>query len=216
MNVAIVHTELRNLAARRHQLSPRSRRILRRLALVLLLALPCIAMAAPPDWAPASGWRRQHDASYPGYSGRQWSDDYGVRSGSCNRAELGAVLGAMAGGAVGAQVGKGDRQPVAIALGTVIGAVVGADIGRRLDSTDRACVGHALELAAAGDSVSWLNPNTQVSFQLTPLESRRPLPGCRKFRLIAHGAFGLAEGRTVACADTQGVWNLAPERQAAR
>lgn len=202
MNVAIVHSELRNLVARRHQLSPRSRRILRRVALVLLLTLPCLAMAAPPE--------------YPGYSGRRWGSDYGVRSGSCNRAALGAVLAGGAEGRSGSPADRDDRLPAAIALGPVIGAVIGADLGRWVDSTDRACVGHSLELVQVGESVFWVNPNTQVSFRLTPLESRRPLPGCRKFRLMAHGTFGLAEGRTVACPDAQGVWDLAPERQAAR
>lgn len=216
MNVAIVHSELLNIVARRHNLSPRTRRILRRIGLVLMLTLPCLALAAPPAWAPAHGWRKQHDEDYAGYSGRHWDADYGVRSGSCNRAELGAVLGAAAGGAIGAQASSSEHRAAAIAVGAVIGAVVGADIGRRLDNTDRACVGHALELAAAGDKVSWVNPNTQVTFQLTPLGSERYENGCRKFRLIAHGAFGLAEGRTVACPDARGVWNLAPQQQAAR
>ena len=214
MNVATVQTELLNLASQYRSLSPRTQRILRRVGLVLLLTLPCIAMADPPDWAPAHGWRQKHDAHYEGYSGRDWDDDYGVRSGSCNRSEIGAVIGAVAGGAIGSQVGKGDHRPAAIAVGTVIGAVIGADVGRRMDQTDRACVGHALELADSGEVVSWMNPNTQVTYQLTPLGNERYENGCRRFRLIAHGGFGLAEGRTVACPDAQGVWSLAPDRQA--
>lgn len=216
MNVAIVHTGLMNLVQQRWSPSPRTQRVLRRVGLVLLLTLPCLALADPPSWAPAHGWRKKHDPYYEGYSGRQWDHDYGVRSGSCNRAEIGAVIGAVAGGAIGSQVGKGDDRPAAIAVGAVIGAVIGADIGRRMDKTDRACVGHALELASAGNDVSWVNPNTQVTYQLTPLGNERYENGCRKFRLIAHGTFGLAEGRTVACPDAQGVWDLAPEKRAAR
>lgn len=216
MNVAVVPEELMNLVHQHWRLKPRTQRILRRLGLVLLLTLPCIALAAPPSWAPAHGWRKKHDPEYRGYSGRQWDDDYGVRSGSCNRAEIGAVIGAVTGGVIGSQVVRGDGRPAAIAVGAVIGAVVGADIGRRMDKTDRACVGHALELAPAGSSVSWVNPNTQVTYQLTPLGNERYDNGCRSFRLIAHGAFGLGEGRTVACPDSQGVWNLAPEKRAAR
>jgi surface antigen len=214
MNVAIVHTELLNLVSQRTSLSPRARRLLRRFGLVLLLTLPCIALADPPDWAPAHGWRKKNDPYYEGYSGRQWGDDYGVRSGSCNRAEIGAVAGAVAGGAIGSQVGKGDSRAAAIVVGAVIGATIGAEIGQRMDRTDRSCVGHALELAAPGENVSWTNPNTQVTFQLTPLGSERRENGCRKFRLIAHGTFGLSEGRTVACPDAQGVWSLAPVQQA--
>ena len=216
MNVAIVQTELMNLMSQRKSLSPRTQRVLRRIGLVLLLTLPCLAIAAPPAWAPAHGWRQKHDPQYAGYSGREWDHDYGVQSGSCNRAEIGAVLGAVTGGAIGSQVGKGDGRTAAIAVGAVIGAVIGADIGRRMDTTDRACVGHSLELAGPGDNVSWVNPNTQVTYQLTPLGNERYENGCRKFRLIAHGNFGLAEGRTVACPDANGVWNLAPEKQASR
>ena len=40
--------------------------------------------------------------------------------------------------------------------------------------------------------------------------------GCRKFRLTAHGAFGLSEGRTVACPAEDGVWDLAPEIRLSR
>jgi len=42
-------------------LEPRTRRVLARILLVLLIALPCIALAAPPAWAPAHGWRRKND-----------------------------------------------------------------------------------------------------------------------------------------------------------
>jgi surface antigen len=215
VNVAMVQTELLNLVGASWSLSPRSRRLLRRFALVLLLTLPCIALAAPPDWAPAHG-RRKHDASYEGYSGRQWNDDYGVRAGSCNRTELGAVLGAAAGGAVGSQVAKGDDRAAAIVVGAVIGAAIGSEIGHRMDRTDRACVGQSLELASVGESVSWTNPDTQVTYQFTPLAEERREDACRKFRLIAHGSFGLSEGRTVACPGSQGVWSLAPELQLRR
>jgi surface antigen len=216
LNVAIVQTELLNLVGGTWSLSPRSRRLLRRFGLVLLLTLPCIALAAPPGWAPAHGWRRQHEASYEGFSGRQWSDDYGVRAGSCNRTQIGAVLGAATGAAAGSQVGKGDDRAAAIVVGAVIGAAIGAEIGHRMDQTDRACVGHSLELASVGESVSWTNPGTQVTYQLTPLDYEQPLDGCRRFRLIAHGNFGLSEGRTVACPDSQGVWSLAPGLQVRR
>lgn len=217
MSVAIVPTELLSLVTQRWSASsPRTQRVVRRIGLVLLLTLPCLALADPPSWAPAHGWRKKHDPYYEGYSGREWTDDYGVRSGSCNRSQIGAVLGAVAGGAVGSQVGKGDGRTAAIAVGAVIGAVIGSDIGRRMDKADRACVGHALELASSGSSVSWQNPNTQVTYQLTPLGNERYANGCRKFRLLAHGTFGLAEGRTVACPDAQGVWNLAPEKRASR
>jgi surface antigen len=202
-------------------LTPRARRILNRALLVLLIALPCIALATPPDWAPAHGWRKKHDPYYAGYSGRDWDSDYGVRSGSCDRSQVGqvvgGVVGGVAGGAIGAEVAKGSSQRnVAIVVGTVIGAAIGSEIGRRMDQADRSCVGHALELGEPGRSVKWTNPDTRVSYQLTPLDAEPRDDGCRRFRLTAHGAFGLSEGRTVACPDASGVWTLAPGPRADR
>jgi surface antigen len=195
----------------RANLPPRTRRILARVALALLIALPCIALATPSDGAPAHGGRRKNDGAYPGFSGRHWSDDYGIRSGRCNRAAVGAALGAAAGGTTTADAGKGGLPAVAVAVGAVIGAAVGAGTGRRLDRTDRSCVGHALELAAPGQGVSWTNLNTGVSFRLTPSGTPERPQGCRKFTLVATGSFGLSEGRTVACPGTDGTWDLAPE-----
>jgi surface antigen len=189
------------------------RRVLARTVLVLLIALPCLALATPPSWAPAHGWRKKNDPAYAGYSGRSWNDDYGVRSGRCDRTEVGAVLGGVAGGVIGAEAGKGDQRTVAIVVGTVIGAAIGAEIGRRLDKADRSCVGHALELAGPGQTVAWTNPDTGVSYKLTPADKNEGANGCRKFRLVATGSFGLSEGRTVACPAPDGTWSLSPEAQ---
>lgn len=200
----------------RHRAIRPGRRLLARAIVATSLALPCIALAAPPSWAPAHGWRKKNDPTYAGYSGRQWDNDYGVRSGHCDRAGIGAVLGGVAGAAIGSEVGKGDHRAVAVVVGTVIGAAIGSEIGRRMDKTDRYCVGHSLELANAGQTVSWSNPNTRVSYQLTPLDKGVSDEGCRKFRLVATGGFGLSEGRTTACAGMDGTWNLAPEARMTR
>lgn len=181
-----------------------------------LLALPAATPADPPDWAPAHGWRRQHDQGYAGYSGHAWPRDYGVQSGRCDRAEIGAVLGGLAGAAVAAGVSGDDGRAVAIAVGTVIGAAIGADIGGRMDKADRACTGHALELAASGKSVTWVNGRSGITYQLTPLDTRPSKDGCRRFRLVATGSFGLSEGRATACPGDAGVWHLAPEMTMSR
>jgi surface antigen len=193
----------------------------RRAGIALVLAAPCLVLATPPAWAPAHGSRKKSDHTYAGYSGREWDYDYGVRSGSCDRGRIGQVLGSVvggaAGGAIGAEVAKGtDHRDVAIVVGTVVGAAIGAEVGRRMDKTDRSCAGHSLELADYGQSVKWTNPNTRVTYQLTPLDNERGEDGCRRFRLIAHGSFGLSEGRTVACTDGQGTWQLADDRYSRR
>jgi surface antigen len=192
------------------------RRILHSALVLLGLALPCIALAAPPSWAPAHGWRKKNDPTYAGYSGRSWNDDFGVQSGRCNREDVGAVLGGIAGGAVGAQAGQDGGRAVAIVVGTVIGAAIGAEIGRRMDKTDRSCVGHSLELAGQGQRVTWVNSASGVTYQLTPIDQAQASDGCRKFLLVATGAFGLSEGRTTACPGTDGVWDLPPEAKMTR
>lgn len=199
-----------------------ARSFLLRSAAVTLLALPCIALATPPSWAPAHGWRKKHDPHYAGYSGRQWPQDYGVLQGRCDRDEIGAVLGGLAGaalgGALGGEVAGTASRGVAIAVGTVIGAAIGSQVGRHMDRSDRACVGHALELAGPEQTISWSNARTGFSYQVTPLGHRSDGrdDGCRKFRLVAHGGFGLSEGRTTACASPDGTWRLAPEVQLSR
>lgn len=196
----------------------------RRAGVALLVALPLAALAAPPDWAPAHGWRKKNDPSYAGYtghSGKAWDSDYGVKSGSCDRSKvgqvLGGVVGGVAGGVIGSEVAKdSEHRTVATVLGAVIGAAIGSEVGRRMDKTDRSCVGHALELADTGRSVRWTNPNTRVTYQLTPLDQSTRGDGCRRFRLIAHGSFGLNEGNTVACPDSNGVWRLSDDQRLSR
>jgi hypothetical protein len=86
----------------------------------------------------------------------------------------------------------------------VIGAAIGYEIGRRMDVTDRSCVGHALELTEPGQTVTWKSEHSRL-VQAPPTEDAARADGCRKFRLIATGGFGLSEGRTVACPSSDGL-----------
>ena len=125
---------------------------------------------------PAHGWRKMNDPSYVGYTGKKWDHDYGVIKGRCNTAAVGAVLGGAIGGAVGSRADK-DQRPTAVVLGTVIGAVIGAKIGHEIDESDRACMGHSLELAGVKTTVVWKNETTGVTYRLTP--TRNLLPAVR-------------------------------------
>jgi surface antigen len=177
------------------------------IAITLALAVPPAAYADPPSWAPAHGWRKKNDPYYTGYSGRNWNNDYGIMSGRCNRAAVGAAVGAVVGGAVGSQIGKGDGRSVAIILGSVFGAMIGSSIGRDMDQADRACLGHALELAKDSSRVAWTNPDTGVDYLVTPQRGftyqNRP---CREYttRITSGGRSETVAGK--ACQNGDGVW----------
>jgi surface antigen len=178
-------------------------------ALISLSFVPVPAPADPPPWAPAHGWRKKNDPYYTGYTGKKWERDYGVIEGKCNTAAIGAVLGGAVGGVVGSRVSKGENRPVAIVLGTVLGAVIGAKIGRELDERDRACMGHALELAGEKKTVVWRNDATGVSYRLTPTRNFREgsLP-CREFTTLITAGERKENVTRIACRGGDGEWSI--------
>ena len=166
-------------------------------ALLLSLGLvPVPSPAQPPPHAEAHGWRKKNDPTYVGYTGKKWPKDYGVAQGSCNAAAVGAVVG-----------GAGQERPVAVILGAAIGAVVGHAIGKEMDAADRACMGHALELAGERKSVAWTNPASGVSYRLTPEGAFKDggLP-CRRFTTVL--ALGKKKDtvKGAACRQASGEW----------
>jgi surface antigen len=175
--------------------------------LVCLSLVPVPSPAEPPPHAKAHGWRKKNDPTYVGYTGKKWPKDYGVAQGSCNTAAVGAVIGGALGGAVGAGMSGGEDRPIAIILGTAIGAVVGHAIGREMEAADRACMGHALELAGERKTVAWTNPATGVSYRLTPAGAFKEggLP-CRRFTTVL--ALGKKKDtvKGAACRQSSGEW----------
>jgi len=176
--------------------------------LVALAALLVVApvSADPPPHAKAHGWRKKNDATYVGYSGRAWPQDYGVVSGRCQTNVILGAAGAAVGGVIGSQVGDGTGRTVAIIAGAALGAIVGASINRQLDKGDEACIGHALELAPPGQAVRWTSAGTGTSYVLVPA---RDVGGdCREFKLEASANGKKSWGTKVACRSGDGVWKL--------
>jgi surface antigen len=149
---------------------------MRRPAIIVSLLLSNFAigtvLAAPPPWAPAHGVRKKQERMYVGYSQREWPADYGVTSGRCNTDDVLAAVGAVAGGVIGNRVADPGNRTIATIVGIVIGGVVGDRIGDRIDARDRACVGHSLELARTGQTVRWVNPESGLSYAVTPVRDR--------------------------------------------
>jgi surface antigen len=167
------------------------------------------ALATPPAHAPAHGWRAKNDPYYVGYTGNRWERDYGIRGGHCDRREVGTVVGAVVGGAIGSAVGKGDDRLVAILVGSAIGAVVGREIGRDMDSSDRACMGHALELAEAGQWVRWDGNRDGLHYALKPGDGfDRDGYACRRFTLERDLGGHSSRKDGSACRIAEGEWRL--------
>ena len=185
------------------------RRIVSIVALGAALAAPVATLADPPAHAPAHGWRKKHDPYYVGYTGRQWSEDYGVRSGRCDRDRAGAAIGAVVGGAIGAAVSDDDDRLVAILAGVAIGAVIGHEIGDNMDDKDRACFGHSLELLEDGRKAEWAGSTADMVYALTPYgRFERDGRVCRHFTLvrILNGRRVEKQGR--ACRYGEGDWRM--------
>ncbi|MGB5133179.1 MAG: glycine zipper 2TM domain-containing protein [Steroidobacteraceae bacterium] len=168
-----------------------------------------LALADPPPFAPAHGWRAKHDPYYVGYTGRHWNDDYGISQGHCDRDRVGTVLGAVVGGAVGSQVGSDDNRLISILVGATIGAIIGHEIGDNMDDRDRACFGHSLELLGDGRRVRWDGARGGVYYMLTP-EGRfeRDDRACRRFTLVQSSGGRKITRHGSACRYGEGEWRM--------
>jgi surface antigen len=179
------------------------------LAVLIALLVASSALAEPPPWAPAHGWRKKNDPDYVGYTGKRWERDYGVLDGRCNTAAVGAVLGGVTGAVIGSRASDAEDRPVAIILGSAIGAVIGAKIGEEIDAADRACMGHALELAGERKTVVWTNSSRGVTYRLTPTRNvgTRERP-CREFKTVVSSGKKRDLINGVACRRGNGDWVL--------
>ncbi len=199
---------------------------------------PCAAQPSRCAWRfPVRCWQRPRTgrrrtagarnttrsyAGYKGHSGRDWDSDYGVESGACDRVKVGQVLGGVAGGVIGGVVGsevsKGSpdtNSNVAIVVGTGLARHRLGD--RASHGQDRSLLRRPVARAGRGRAQRQVDqPEHARTYQLTPLGNVSGVEGCRSFRLVAHGNFGLSEGRTVACPDADGVWTLADDTRVSR
>jgi surface antigen len=166
-------------------------------------------LADPPAHAPAHGWRKKNDPTYVGYSGKQWTNDFDISSGNCNREEIATVIGAVAGGAIAHRVAE-EHETVATIIGVIAGAVIGNKIGRELDEADRGCFGHALEIAQPGQRITWTNEANGLRYEMSsgPNRPRGSTP-CREYTLVTVSGRDRSSQTGVACQSQPGVWQAA-------
>ncbi len=159
----------------------------------LSLALALAVVAAP---------HAQEGRPHVGHAGRTWNNDFGVRAGRCDTAMLVHIVGTS----TGTKAASPDVPAVGMLADRTLGATVGARPGRHLDYVDRACIGHALELAPQGRVVTWTSSATSVSYTLTPV--RNAARGCRQFRLVARRGGETETTTQLACTNGDGRWAL--------
>jgi len=167
-------------------------------ALVTIPLTAPAAVADPPSWAPAHGYRnnhggyrfsrkyhhqqrrhrRRHEVQRTVYVSRPVHDHYSHRHSQQSDVSIsptlgGAIVGALLGGLGGSQIGSGSGRTAAIVGGIAAGAVIGGSVGNSMESNDEARVQNTLETGRTGDTVIWRNQDTGNRYEVTPTRTYR-------------------------------------------
>jgi surface antigen len=125
-----------------------------------------------------------------------------------SKEEIGTATGAVLGGVVGHQFGKGTGQAVATVGGAALGAFVGSRVGRKMDHKDRAQTTQALEASPDGEITTWRNEDSGNRYSVTPLRTydAQSAARCREFTTNAQieGTDEVVHG--TACRQPDGSW----------
>ncbi len=119
-------------------------------------------------------------------------------------AGFGAAAGALAGQAIG-------RDTEATLLGAAIGTVLGYIVGNEMDKSDRQRLNHIYETAPSGQAVTWQNPDTGNSYQVTPQKAYQDTNSsgpCRRAEIYATIDGQSKRTYTTACRNNMGEWVL--------
>lgn len=133
-------------------------------------------------------------------------------SGSFNKQDSGTVIGALAGGILGNQVGKGSGKVLATVAGAVVGGIVGSEIGKSLDENDRRAAAeaeyYALEKGQSGNATPWRNPDSGRHGVIVPSKPYE-MSGrnCRNYThtIYINGEPQIMKG--TACRGADGTWS---------
>jgi surface antigen len=128
-----------------------------------------------------------------------------------SKQETGTVVGAVAGGLIGSQVGQGRGQVAATVAGAFLGGVSGNQIGANLDEADRRAAMEAqyraLEYGAPGAPTAWRNPRSGHYGNIVPGQPYQTTGRhCRDYThtIYVDGRPQTLRGR--ACRNPDGTW----------
>jgi surface antigen len=130
---------------------------------------------------------------------------------SNEKALIGGLGAATAGGLLGAAFHLG---PAGIIGGALLGGLAGGAIGNRMDAADKQqqaqAAQRAFETTPSGQSVAWRNPDTGNSGTLTPMRTYQASSGqyCREYQqtITVGGEKQQAYGTT--CRQPDGSWKI--------
>jgi len=126
-----------------------------------------------------------------------------------SKQDQGMLIGAIAGGILGHQVGGGSGQVLATMIGTVAGAAIGGSIGRTMDDYDRMNAAAALENVRTGVPSTWVNPDTGYEYVMTPTNTYDSGTGpCREYTLDATIGGKTEQIYGTACRQADGSWKV--------
>ena len=128
----------------------------------------------------------------------------------------GAFGGALAGGTLGALAGNAlDCKGCALIgglVGAFAGSQVGANIGRHMDRNDAARMHHAVNNSRTGHRTAWSNPDSGMSYDVTPTRtyrSQRTGDYCREVTIGEAKVGGKRqEVYGTACRKPDGSWEM--------
>jgi len=132
-------------------------------------------------------------------------------AGCANNQEGGTVLGAVTGGIIGNQFGKGGGKVAATMAGAVIGGIAGNEIGRKLDARDRELARQAeydaWERGSSGRPYKWRNPDNGRYGEIVPDKPyRRGGLDCRDYVHKVYIDGQPQSMRGTACRNPDGTW----------
>ena len=126
---------------------------------------------------------------------------------------MGTVGGAVLGGLAGQAVGGGTGRLWATGAGVLLGALVGSEIGKSLDRADRQYMAQstqrALETAPSGQAVQWQNPDSGHSGTIVPQQAYQNNGSyCREYTQTVNIGGQSQRAYGTACRQPDGSWQL--------
>jgi surface antigen len=128
------------------------------------------------------------------------------------KSDAGLAIGAVTGGVIGNQFGKGSGKIVGTAVGAVLGGIVGSEIGRSMDQQDRMLAERAqlsaLEQGQSGRPVEWRNPDNGRYGEIVPMAPyQRGGLDCRDYTHTIYIDGRQQAMRGTACRNPDGTWS---------